>query len=430
MSNSVTQLGGSSVEFESREVIAPDPHVEFDTHSPNLPERIGSQFEDKVLQVLSEPGAIKTSEDFRRVFAVPEYALLSPSQRVIGQSLENILCGRFPSSPEEVQFAERFTRIFFSPAPEHSLDAQKAEALEPLRDKRLSESLRRYLDTSLGSPVQTEKSKFGITGPENEKPYDVCVVSIDSGDRKSVWDTVSEGSKMFVLNSIFQNGVKQEPTIYMSAPQARSILYGASMDEILALRHEYRHTQRSSLHDAQGKLFQFVDEAMTSIEYQYVFTRVLLRFLAFTTPNLKREDFLLAHETDDDQMKAECLKKWVDGFGPMGLLLLGASHNAEFSESIVGDFGTLPISKNINNQRISYVEKLLSHREKMDPDWQGVFMKNLQSSPFSVDELRFLSDSILNACFEGLEEGMAPHISDMLRILNEEISRREAEVSH
>lgn len=374
--------------------------------------------------------SLKTPEDFQRIFLVPEDTRLSPSQLVIKESLENILCGRFPSTPEEVQFAERFTRIFFCPIPEYSLDAQKAEALEPLRDKRLSESIKRYLHAPLGSPVQIEKSKIGITGPENEKPYDVCVVSIDGEDRKGLWNAVSEGSEMFVLNSIFQRGIKQEPTIYMSAPQARSILYGASLDEILALRHEYRHTQRSSLHDAQGKLFQFVDEAMTSIEYQYVFTRVLLRFLALTTRNLKREDFLLAHESDDDQMKAECLRKWVEGFGSMGLLLLGASHNAEFSESIPGDFGTLPISKNTDNQRISYVEKLLEHRGKMDPNWRDVFIKNLQSSPFSVDELKFLSDSILNACFEGLEEGMASHLSDMLRIVKEEISRREVEGSH
>lgn len=372
-----------------------------------------------------------STEDFQKAFLVPENAQLSQPQRIIAKSIEDILCGRVENtSAADVQFVEQFGRIFFTPVPENSSDGEKAEALSPMKDVRLTNSLKRYLAASVGSPVQSERTKFGISEPEGEKPFDVCVVSIDgpdSAERSAKWAEVSEGSTMFVLNSIYTNGERKLPTIYMSSPQARSILYGASsMDEILALRHEYRHTQRTSSFDEQRRLFQFLDEAMTSIEHQYASTRIALRFLTLVTPDLTREEFLQAHESGDEHAQAECLQKWTKSFGEKGLLLLGASHNAEYPQQILGEFQKLPINADdkTDNPRIAYAETLLALREERDPHWREVFARRLQDPSFTVDGLQFWLDPIFLEFCSGIEKTDSPRLMDMLQIIRDEITRR------
>lgn len=373
----------------------------------------------------------ETSEAFRAAFHVPENAQLTEPQRVTVQALEDILCGREKVSKAELRFARQFAETFFAPVPAETSDYKKSSALGLLKDIDSTAALQKYMNAPGRSPVQPERTRLGITVGENEQPYELCVVSLSGPDaekRQAIWEEVSEGSEMFILNAIFKDGLKRTPTIYLSAKQANSILFNNRPDFVEALRHEYRHTQRNSLQDPQGKLFQFLDEAMTSIEGQYMATRVVLRLLTTTTSDLTREDLLNAHESTDQKMKAEVLQKWTNAFGPQGLLLLGASNHAEDPRQISEEFEQMPlVDVGTNNKPIiAYVETLLAYREKNEVNWREVFAKNLQNPQFALGSLQFLFNPVLLELSHGIDETSAERFKDMVKMVEREIARREA----
>ena len=74
-----------------------------------------------------------------------------------------------------------------------------------------------------------------------------------------------------------------------------------------------------------------------------------LDILCSSTGDLKLKDFRKAYESGDKNLKVECLRKFKENFGGLGLMMLGGKRSSEH----VGDSDGMkeqPYTKNYENQ--------------------------------------------------------------------------------
>ena len=323
---------------------------------------------------------------------------------VISDALETFLASQ-DLTKEERLFGEKFKAKF---------EKQTEEAQTVEYDRYVNQEMSKaFLEMMQSGDILTEQRSILDVNVNNEKPFNVKVLDLEENlnDEQSAWQTITGAPSMFVHRGKDSKGQKAIPTIFISKTLFEKLsdprINEPDTDEYYdyqhlrkIIQHEYRHTQRKFASE-NDQLFRLIDEACTNVGTFYIELRVLLDCLGMTTHLFNMSTIKASYEKDSDEDKARVLKEIQASFGTLGLLLIGAKKSSAHTGDSDG-LDSLPLTEYQNqytedeysNSELAnsmFLEKLLSLRSKVEPNWQETFKINLEN-----EELYYLESIVKN----------------------------------
>ena len=320
---------------------------------------------------------------------------------------------------EKEKYINNYLDLLTNPS-QGSVEERKNK-YESLVDQEATDLLFSKLDDIL-------KDERGIIGipPGEEKPFDVKVLRLKSEyyfEQEEEWQELTGAPSLVMTRDLSIDNEPENSTIYLSHVDSEKILKD---DEYAKLKiseflHEYRHTQRSFAF-ANNQLYRFLDEICTNVTGCIDLTATL-DILCSSTGDLKLKDFRKAYESGDKNLKVECLRKFKENFGGLGLMMLGGKRSSEH----VGDSDGMkeqPYTKNYENENISFLETLLMALEE---NTQGKWLENLSKNikDLSRKELEITREYSIASFCKGVQDTDAELTKKISTVLDQEIEERE-----
>ncbi len=378
-----------------------------------------------------------TREAIVREFNIPpEFFTDKVDVAMLEPALE-IITGNLRSTPEEIEFAGTYIKALTHRDNPNELSDNENKKNNPPIDRELSDQLIKEFSTSDTPFLKDVRESIGIAdNGSNEKPFVVQVWDIEGWDnakwvdRFRLWAKETGNPTFFVRRN--KEDSESIPTLNLSKDDARVILgrkdLPSEIDEreknriLSALKHEYRHLQRSFT-SKNDKLFRAFDEACTDYEITDVYQnrRILIELLALTTGDFNWNDVFSAYAEDGEEKKVAIINSINTNFGPLGVLLLGAKGSIDRNKNGDG-LPDLPIDE-LSNQNLSFIKKLLELRSAKDPYWLKPFSEGIAKLP--ENELDAIIRSISYLCKGYSYDDQFSYVKDMIKIIKIEKEKRK-----
>lgn len=377
-----------------------------------------------------------SEEDFSEKFVWPEFYKDNPVAENIFNVTRRLLCGSDPTlTVDQISYVIRFLEDFIKePYPLSSKeDIESYEKWEERVNDELSARLKEYCSFSFNDSLFSEQRKIlNIKNPEEEKPFEIKVLTISSNTPKEQvveWQSLVGAPDCFTWLIRQNREASLNRIIYLPDYYARVLLSSDEhrLKEAIknVLIHEYRHTQNSVTFGGDGKLFRFIDEALTDVVgYEHIIG--FLRTLFMTTDTVSYVDFLEAYENADNKLMARCFEELRLLIGDMGLLVIGGKSSSHCFTSQDG-LSDLPLCDGEFNENdlLRFGETIFRFREEHCPDWHVPLRKVLQKPTVSVKTLKSMYHYVLEPFFRDMENTDARCMKLIADIFEEELFLRE-----
>lgn len=357
------------------------------------------------------------------------------AERVIPKEFFEDICNKFlydmaiselfspELTPEKEKYINNYLELLTNPP--YKSEEEGKNKYESLVDQEMTDLLFSKLDDILKKTRET----IGIP-PGKEKPFDVKVLHLKGEnyfEQEEEWQKLTGAPSLIMNRDLSINNEPKNSTIYLSHVHFEKMFEDDGWEEfkIAEFLHEYRHTQRSFAF-ANGQLYRFLDEICTNVAAGYTGLTTTLDILCSSTGNLKLNDFFKAYESGDKNLKAECLRKFKENFGGLGLMILGGKKSSEHTGDDDG-IKEQPYTKNYKNENISFLETLLTTLdEKTQGKWIETLSDNIKDAKsFSRQKLEIIRKYGMAGFCEGVEDTDAELTKKIFTVLDQEINKRK-----
>lgn len=327
-------------------------------------------------------------------------------------------------TPEMEEFINKYLDLLVTD-PEKEQDDDHESKYEKFVDHDKTELLISKLDEFL----KTEREKIGIS-PDTEKPFSVRVLGLKSDDyidQEDEWIKMTSRPSMFAHRTVSASNDIKNSTIYLSTKDLEKMIFDDGWEEFArsTFRHEYRHSQRVFSY-GDGHLYRFVDEVCTNAGH-YIEITTALDILCASTEDLSFKDFMDAYESDNKEVKMECLRKFKENFGSYGLMLMGGKRSSNHSGDSDG-IENLPYLKKYENENLSFFETMLAIlEERTSGKWLETLSEKIKDPDlFTRQNLEIIRNHGLYGYCNGIDGTDAVFTKKVFDLLDKEIEARKS----
>lgn len=372
------------------------------------------------IELENENNAYKEIKKIDR--AVPKEFFDNPSNKFLYDNAVSEL-SREGLSPETEKFINEYLDILAADPEKEDPDDDQGK-YEQHVDKEKTGLLISKLDEFLVK----RREDLGIP-PGEEKPFNVKVLGLKGEDyyeQEEEWEKITSRPSMFMYRDTTADNDIKNSTLYLSSRHLEKMISDDGWEEFWRAEfcHEYRHSQRSFSY-GNSRLYRFIDEICTNIT-GYIEITTVLDVLCSSTKGLKIKDFFEAYESDNNDLKSECLQKFKENFGSFGLMLLGGKKSSEHSGDGDG-IKDLPYIKKYENEDLSFFETMLAIlEERTQGNWLAILSDNIKNSEkFSREKLEIVRKHVYIYC-GGTDDADAVFAKKVFDLLDKEIEVRKS----
>ncbi len=352
---------------------------------------------------------------------IPEGGFSSEVDRRLFDVALKIVSGEIlGTSQGQVDFAKRYLEVLSSQREEHEEFERKLSQYNDIeRGRKLEEFM-------FSDRFHLRKKYDEMMGIDNDsrKPFSVRVLDLSaSGERgweDSEWYRLTNAPSQFMVRG------NTHATIYLSKDDADLIISQEkkSIGAAEMLVHEYRHTQRK-FSSENDKLLRILDEPCTNVGLSYQELTSLVSILFSTTSTLTFGDAKRAYDSGSEVRLGEVISGVVEAFGEFGFLIFSSRPSSDHTDEHDGirkQLFSVDIKRCGGNEKMQFLEEMLTHRSKVSPNWLDLFKNNIFGiSGKSFQRLEVVRKLFLSMHFKDVESTDAILTKSLVKAIDDEI---------